>query len=133
MGRKSSTWRICHRSSWSLLIWTPLSNQRRIVLSNEEMKKLWIPWKKALIVTLLGRSAGYRVLYQRMKQRWNLQGEFEAVDIGHDYDLVSFQSKEDYHHVLLDGPWIVLGYYLTFQKWKPIFRAVPRLMKSRLP
>ncbi|ERM93871.1 hypothetical protein AMTR_s00139p00041420 [Amborella trichopoda] len=37
------------------------SKWSRIVVSNEEMKKLWIPLKKVLIVKLLGRSAGYRV------------------------------------------------------------------------
>ncbi|KAI8020598.1 putative ribonuclease H protein [Camellia lanceoleosa] len=48
-----------------------------------------------------------------MKQVWCLQQHFDMVDVGKGYYLICFACKADYLHVLLDGPWIVLGHYLT--------------------
>ncbi|KAK2981990.1 hypothetical protein RJ640_007582 [Escallonia rubra] len=104
----------------------------RIRISPEEMKRLWSPWRRGLIVKLLGRTVGFRLLYQRMKSLWKLRGDFEAVDLGNDFYVVRFQTREDYAHVLLDGPWVILGHYLTVQKWKPQFRPHTEEITSTL-
>ncbi|KAH7867540.1 hypothetical protein Vadar_034652 [Vaccinium darrowii] len=90
-------------------------------VSKDELQKLRRPWRKALIVKLLGRTVGYRVLRQRVEQAWKLRGNFQMVDLEEGYYLVRFATKEDYHHVLFYGPWTILGHYLTAQKWKPDF------------
>ncbi|KAJ4830111.1 hypothetical protein Tsubulata_001320 [Turnera subulata] len=35
--------------------------------------------------------------------------------------MVSFYNKEDRLRVLIDGPWILLGHYLTVEPWRPQF------------
>lgn len=44
------------------------------------------------------------------------------VDLEASYYVVRFRSKKNYDHVLLGGPWLVLGHYLTVTKWRPNFR-----------
>lgn len=37
-------------------------------------------------------------------------------------DMGRFYEKGDYYHVLENGPWIVLGHYLTVNRWRPNLR-----------
>lgn len=41
--------------------------------------------------------------------------------MGKGFFVVRFYSKEDYIHVLTEGPWIILGHYLKMSKWRPNF------------
>ncbi|KAK3010773.1 hypothetical protein RJ639_011993 [Escallonia herrerae] len=93
----------------------------RIRISPEEIKRLWSPWQRGLIVKLLGRTVGFRLLYQRMKSLWKLQGDFEAVDLGNDFYVVRFQTREDYAHVLLDGPWVWLNGHLQNVEYEGLY------------
>lgn len=53
-----------------------------------------------------------------------------ALDYG--YIVVHFFSKEDYHKVLTQGPWIVLGHYLTVSTWWPNFCPSKATISSTL-
>ncbi|CAL5432622.1 unnamed protein product [Camellia sinensis] len=70
----------------------------RITVLPEELSTLRAPWRKALIVKVLGRAVGYRLLTQRMKQIWQLQHSIDVVDVGEGYYLVRFTCKADYVH-----------------------------------
>lgn len=37
--------------------------------------------------------------------------------------MAKFSNLKDKHHVLVEGPWIIAGHYLSIQKWKPDFDA----------
>lgn len=39
-----------------------------VVFSPEEYEEMWNPWRKALILKLLGKSVSYRILEQRMRE-----------------------------------------------------------------
>ncbi|CAL5355906.1 unnamed protein product [Camellia sinensis] len=104
----------------------------RITVLPEELSTLRAPWRKALIVKVLGRAVGYRLLTQRMKQIWQLQHSIDVVDVGEGYYLVRFTCKADYVHVLLDGPWVILGHYLTVSKWRPDFRPLANELPSTM-
>lgn len=54
---------------------------------------------------------------------WQLTEEVSPIDVGHGYYAVRFWNKADYLRVLTGGPWMVMGHYLTVQKWKPGFNA----------
>lgn len=52
-----------------------------IHITAEERENLCRPWRKALIIKLLGRRIGYRILYGRIQKLWNLAGTFELIDL----------------------------------------------------
>lgn len=51
-----------------------------------------------------------------------MENGFHLIDIEGGFFIARFYSRDDYLHVLEDGPWIVMGYYLTVSKWKPNIR-----------
>ncbi|KAL4281246.1 hypothetical protein GQ457_03G036790 [Hibiscus cannabinus] len=72
---------------------------------------------QSVIIRLLGRQIGYRVLWNRIKALWMPQGQFQLVDLENEYFLVKFEVEADYVKVLADGPWTIFGSYLTVQPW----------------
>lgn len=87
----------------------------------EECKKLWRPWRRALIVKPLGRTISFRVLSQRLTDLWALNRRIDIIDLEDGFYVVRFYAKEDYAHVLKDGPWTIQGHYLTVAKFRPGF------------
>lgn len=95
-----------------------------IDFSIEECQELWKPWKKALILKLLGKSVSFRVLEQRTKDLWQLEWGCELIDLEKGFYVARFFSDADYTRVLEGGPWVITGHYLTVTKWKPNFRPL---------
>ncbi|GFY84131.1 hypothetical protein Acr_03g0009050 [Actinidia rufa] len=80
-----------------------------IAFSKAEIKSLRAPWRKVLIVKLLGRRVCYKVLNQIMEPSWILKSKFQVLAWHRDYYVIRFLCKEDFEHVLLDGPWFFHG------------------------
>ena len=40
---------------------------------------------------------------------------FSVIDLENDYFLIKFKEESDVANVLANGPWVVLGHYLTVQ------------------
>ncbi|KAI8012902.1 Uncharacterized protein LOK49_LG05G00852 [Camellia lanceoleosa] len=95
----------------------------RISLPKNLLLQIRQPWSHSLIVRLLGKSIGYRLLCTKVKQLWALQDDFTAIDLGSNYFLFKFSSQEDCAHVYSGGPWVILDHYLTVRKWEPDFKA----------
>ncbi|KAI8024291.1 Perakine reductase [Camellia lanceoleosa] len=53
---------------------------------------------------------------------WGAMGDVKVVDLGSDFFLVRLSNRDDYDHVLFDGPWVIAGHYLSIRKWHPEFR-----------
>lgn len=79
------------------------------------------PWKDALIVKLFDKGVGYMQLKKCLKTKWALKGDFSLIDVDFDYYVARFTNKEDYEHVLLDGPWMLGDNYLVIWEWVPNF------------
>ncbi|XP_061354867.1 uncharacterized protein LOC133299428, partial [Gastrolobium bilobum] len=79
------------------------------------------PWRQAVIVKLLGKKVGVRFLLNRLLRMWNISGTYEFIDLENDYFLFRFSNKNDYSHVLEDGPWIIADHYVVVQRWRPFF------------
>ena len=77
------------------------------------LKKIREPWKKCLIIRLLGKSIGYKLFATKMKKIWGLQADFAALDIGHVCFKVKFDMMKDYNRVYTCGPWVVMDHYVT--------------------
>lgn len=70
----------------------------------EEYKESLKPWKKALIIKLLGKKLSFRVMRQRLDSLWHLQWGCQLIDLEEDFFIVRFYSPEDYRYVLDNGP-----------------------------
>ncbi|KAK9166137.1 hypothetical protein Scep_001328 [Stephania cephalantha] len=77
--------------------------------------------KNTLVIRVLGRSIGYKTLFNRMHILWNPKKHMKVMDVDNCYYMVRFASHDDYTKVLLQGQWKVLGHYLTVQLWTPCF------------
>ncbi|KAE8719445.1 hypothetical protein F3Y22_tig00109957pilonHSYRG00057 [Hibiscus syriacus] len=77
--------------------------------------------RRSVIVRLLGRAIGFKTLLNRIGLLWQLQGQYQVIDLENDYFLVKFESEQDYIHVLMEGPWTIFGCYLTVQPWSRTF------------
>ncbi|KAL7165460.1 hypothetical protein ACSBR2_041194 [Camellia fascicularis] len=86
------------------------------------LKKVREPWKKCLIVRLLGKNIGYNLFVTRIQRVWSLQANFEVLDIGNGFFIVKFEMM-DYSKVYTSGPWVVMDYYVTVRKWQPDFKS----------
>lgn len=94
-----------------------------VVVSKAECRALWRPWRRALIVKLLGRNISFRLLEQRLRSLWGLSEGCVITDLEEGYYIVRFYTKADYQYVLEGGPWIIQGHYLNVMKWRPYFRS----------
>ncbi|CAL5378273.1 unnamed protein product [Camellia sinensis] len=95
----------------------------RIALPKKLLQEIRQPWTNALIVRLLGKSVGYKMLCTRVKTLWRLQDEFNVIDLGNNYFLFKFSSQEDCAMVYSGGSWVIVDHYLTVRKWEPDFKA----------
>lgn len=63
-----------------------------------------------------------KLLEQKVKYLWKLKIGCEMNDLEQGHVVVRFYDRDDYYHVLEEGPWIVMGHYLTVWRWKPNLR-----------
>jgi hypothetical protein len=92
------------------------------VFSKTEEKRIFRPWRRGVIVKLLGRRIGYKALETRLKQMWVRKGVISIIDLSNDYYLVVFTNEEDKYAALMDGPWFIYDHYLTVKEWSPNFQ-----------
>lgn len=90
-------------------------------LSAKAKLRIQKPWRKGLIVKLLGRKIGYRALENRLNQLWVKNGVIHIIDLGQDYNLVTFSNDEDRDKALANGPWLIYDHYLTLREWSRNF------------
>ncbi|KAK2378394.1 zinc ion binding / nucleic acid binding protein [Trifolium repens] len=100
------------------------------VLSKVEEKRIYRPWKRGVIVKLLGRRIGYKALETRLKQMWVRSGIINIIDLGNDYYLVAFSHEDDQSAALLNGPWFIYDHYLTMKEWSPNFHPASDTIKK---
>ncbi|XP_065859791.1 uncharacterized protein [Euphorbia lathyris] len=78
----------------------------------------------SVVVRLLGKRIGYKVLYNRLMSLWKPASDIKVVDLDNGYYLVKLASVEDYSVALLKGPWTIIEHYLTVQPWSPSFNTM---------
>ena len=92
-----------------------------IAFSNRVHECLAQPWEHSVVVKILGRNLGYRMLLAHLTSIWSATKGFTVVNLAHDYYLVHFSNKRDVEYALTEGPWTVMGHYLIVQQWSPSF------------
>ncbi|XP_057444629.1 uncharacterized protein LOC130736870 [Lotus japonicus] len=83
-----------------------------IKLSKEKLRELPKPWGNAIIVKLLGKRIGMRLLKDRLSRLWNPSGDMEVIDLDFDFFVVRFANRVDYAHVFTGGPWVIMSHDL---------------------
>lgn len=93
-----------------------------LVLSDREQRRIHKPWKKGVFVKLLGRKIGFKALETRLRQMWVKRGVLNLIDLGNEWFLVTFSSRDDQKFALPEGPWLVYDHYLIVREWTPDFQ-----------
>ncbi|XP_031130711.1 uncharacterized protein LOC116032350 [Ipomoea triloba] len=52
---------------------------------------------------------------------WKPESTFDLIAIDQDFYLAKFETLQDYEFAKYEGPWIIMGHYLTVQQWMPNF------------
>lgn len=58
----------------------------------------------------------------KIRATWKPHGELQIIDLGLDYFLIRFKSKDDYWKVLNEGPWYIGHQFLSVRQWSPGFK-----------
>lgn len=95
----------------------------KVTFPKDHLKKIRQNWRGCLIIKLLGRNMGYKILMDKIHRLWNLDGNFTPIDVGLGYYVIKFELRSDYFKVYHGGPWIIQDHYLTVQKWQGNFKA----------
>lgn len=94
-----------------------------ITLTVADKKEFWKPWKNTPILKLFDKGPGYMTIKKKLIQKWGLSATFFLIDIGNEHYITRFANKEDYDHVLTQGPWMIGDNYLSIRKWVPRFNV----------
>ena len=84
--------------------------------TEKHLSLLWSNWKNCLIIRLLGRNIGYKALKDQVTRMWDLQGDFEMVDMAMGFYLIKFNAIGDCERVYSRGRWIIMNHYLTIRR-----------------
>ncbi|CAL1413661.1 unnamed protein product [Linum trigynum] len=99
-------------------------------ISAQLRERLCIPWKRTLVVRLLGRSISYQYLSSHIRWKWKPSGTVDILDLNNATFLVNFSNEHDYLHALTGGPWVILDHYLVVHQWSPAFRTSDKPHRS---
>ncbi|KAI9128644.1 hypothetical protein K1719_000127 [Acacia pycnantha] len=87
----------------------------------KEKERLMKPFRRTLIVKLLGRLPAFGFMVKKLRQIWERKGKIDVFDLANYFYLINFQNKEDYMEALTGGPWVISDAYLSVARWRPEF------------
>ncbi|KAI9077106.1 hypothetical protein K1719_040928 [Acacia pycnantha] len=85
------------------------------------MERLLKPFRRTLVVKLMGRQLSYGFMVKKLRQLWERKGNIEVFDLENEFFLVNFQHSEDYMEALVGGPWVIADAHLSVARWRPEF------------
>lgn len=86
----------------------------KVSLSDKEWEQWSKPWRKTLVVKMLGRCVNFWVLEAKLQRSWTKGGSIN--DKSDNFYLVKFAIEEDYNLALFEGPRMVADHYLIVQR-----------------
>ncbi|KAL8150112.1 hypothetical protein V2J09_019920 [Rumex salicifolius] len=101
-----------------------------ITIDDEVISVLAAAWSSSLVIKLLSTKVPHAILNKKLRDLWRPSGRMRLVDLPNGYNLVKFQSEDDYTAVIMGGPWVVFGHYVTIKKWSPSFNPLTDCIKT---
>lgn len=92
-----------------------------IRITKEEHMRLCKPWRKGLIIKLLGKNLPRKMFEYQVRKLWRLKEPIKMANLGNHFYVVRMFNDEDYEKFIFGGPWLLSNHYLTVQKWYPDF------------
>lgn len=86
-----------------------------IHLSEEEIYKLHMPWRRSIIVKLFGRKLSHQYLKFKLIEMWKPSESLILIDLGCDFYTVYFKQGENTNKVLHQGLRFVACHFLTVE------------------
>jgi hypothetical protein len=90
-------------------------------VTKEEIREACNPWKRAIVVKLLGKRLSLNIMRTRLMKMWAPTGEMEIIDLENDYFLIRLEDRADVTRVFEGGPWLIMGHHLVIHRWHPEF------------
>ncbi|XP_028800323.1 uncharacterized protein LOC114755608 [Neltuma alba] len=87
----------------------------------EEYERWCAPWRKSLIVKLLGKCIPLWLMKQNLERLWKTKHAYTIRDLDNDFFVVSFDDEYDMNQIHQEGPWMIVDHYLIVQHWRPNF------------
>ncbi|KAI9114148.1 hypothetical protein K1719_014798 [Acacia pycnantha] len=69
--------------------------------------------KNTVVVKLLGGPTSCHRLRDSLLRLWKFAPSFKLSDLEGGCFTTTFPNEEDYHRVLTEGPWVIVGNYFT--------------------
>ncbi|KAI9107193.1 hypothetical protein K1719_021802 [Acacia pycnantha] len=86
-------------------------------LEEKEKERLMKPFRRTLIVKLLGRQLSYGFMVKKLRMLWERKGSIDVFDLENEFFLINFQHQDDYMGALIGGPWVIADAYLNVARW----------------
>ncbi|KAI9120360.1 hypothetical protein K1719_007393 [Acacia pycnantha] len=99
-------------------------------IEEKEKERLLKPFRRTLVVKLLGRQPSYGFMVKKLRQIWERKGNIDIFDLENDFYLINFQHQDDYMEALIGGPWVISDSYLSVARWKPEFNPKRERIES---
>ncbi|KAI9075649.1 hypothetical protein K1719_042399 [Acacia pycnantha] len=102
----------------------------RFAFEEKERERLMKPFRRTLVVKLLGRQLSYGFMLKKLRQLCERKGSIEVFDCENHFYLVNFQHMDDYMEALVGGPWVIADAYLNVAHWRPDFNPKNERIES---
>ncbi|KAL6527507.1 hypothetical protein OROGR_016597 [Orobanche gracilis] len=89
-------------------------------------------WRDALIISLIGKRLGYRIMREKLKFVWKLSGDFDMMDLDNGFFMVKFDREADREKVIEGGPWMVFDHYVAISNWSLDFDSTTASVKKAM-
>ncbi|KAK4716500.1 hypothetical protein R3W88_014838 [Solanum pinnatisectum] len=84
-----------------------------IILSEEDKQRIYNPWKYVVIVKLFVKKISHRYLKNKLTDLWKPTEPLTLIDLGWDFHIAKFNRQENMNKALHEGPWFVIGNFLS--------------------
>lgn len=101
-------------------------------LTKAEKVRLRNPWRKTLIIKVMGKPVGFNFLYRRIRMLWHPSRDMELVTMDNDYFFVKFEMMGDYNFAKFEGLWVILEHNFIIKEWVPNFDPFMDYLKNVL-
>ncbi|KAH1098584.1 hypothetical protein J1N35_015505 [Gossypium stocksii] len=92
-----------------------------LIFSNQVHQLIEQKMALTVVVKVLGKKVGFNALLNKVSVFWSLRNIFKLIYLENDFYLVRFQDKDDFDNMLMGGPWVIFGHYLTVRSWSSDF------------